>query len=322
MHTKAPLLKTQNKLKHAIYAGSFDPWTFGHQYVLDAALKVFDVVHIVSAIHPSKKSALKPDLRARVIAYEIDPFMNWWNKSLPFLISDKIIVTCQEGLIADYAEKEGIQNLIRGLRSTTDFESEFNLYFSNQAINPDLKTWAVMCPPELLHCSSTYVRTVVGKHNVKFVGTSFLSQSFMLGWSFVIGQIFDLICLCSKARFHKNLNNLKFEDFRESMQITFTNLYLKQTKISRSVHLKTEKLFFSYLKSTGEELKKKVLLFKEYPEKETNELWAIFAACLEENKMLPQEFENAAQYILDCSKKLGKTEEELFSLKSVVELLS
>lgn len=226
--------------KTAIYAGSFDPWTAGHQFVLDSALKIFDCIHIVTAVNPAKKSLLNPTERAQIIAHSIDPETNWWTQKPPFYLqSEKIIISADEGLIATYAEEHKIQYLIRGLRSTTDFEAEFNLYFSNHAINSLLQTWAVMCPPKLLHCSATYVKTVVGKQNVKFVGTHFAAQSLMLGWERVIGQIFDLIA-------KKYDSDMIISDVAAShLQILFTEFFHKYKKIPADVIQKISKSFES-----------------------------------------------------------------------------
>lgn len=243
--------------KTAIYAGSFDPWTAGHQFVLDSALKIFDCIHIVTAVNPAKKSLLNPTERAQIIAHSIDPEINWWAQKPPFHLQlDKIIISADEGLIATYAEEHRIQYLIRGLRSTTDFEAEFNLYFSNHAIHSSLQTWAIMCPPKLLHCSATYVKTVVGKKNVKFVGTHFTAQSLMLGWERVIGQIFDLIA--KKYDFNAGISDAA----ASHLQILFTEFFLRNKKIPSGTIQKISKSFDS--------TKKKELEF----------LWELLSHCI------------------------------------------
>lgn len=224
--------------KTAIYAGSFDPWTAGHQFVLDSALKIFDCIHIVTAVNPAKKSLLNPTERAQIIAHSIDPETNWWAQKPPFYLqSEKIIISADEGLIATYAEEHKIQYLIRGLRSTTDFEAEFNLYFSNHAINSLLQTWAVMCPPKLLHCSATYVKTVVGKQNVKFVGTHFAAQSLMLGWVHIINDARDQIFKRIKdilALDESNRQQIKFNE----ISVNLDHVEWKDSKTRNSIILK------------------------------------------------------------------------------------
>jgi pantetheine-phosphate adenylyltransferase len=304
-------------LKQALYAGSFDPWTFGHQFVLDSALEVFDSIHVVSAINPSKQSLFKPEIRARIIAHSIDPFCDWWSQDPPFKMSKGVVVTSQDGLIADYARDNQIKHLIRGLRSTTDFESEFNLYFSNQAINSDLQTWAIMCPPKLLHCSSTYVKTVVGRPHVKFVGTNFISQSLMLGWARIIGQLFDLIEVCSKHRFDIDSFNLNGNDLSECLQVLFSTLFKKSFQISHSSIAKSAKILDQFLKNKGNELRETVIEKHEFSESHTNQLWAILAFCLEQDKVLTRGEGNGVSYLLSVAKNLGKTSIKIFNEKDV-----
>ena len=70
--------------KTAIYAGSFDPWSFGHQFVLESALQIFDTVHVLVAINPAKKETLDPLTRTQIIANSINPFQDWLEKNQPF----------------------------------------------------------------------------------------------------------------------------------------------------------------------------------------------------------------------------------------------
>lgn len=179
--------------KEAIYAGSFDPWSFGHAFVLESSIEIFDTVHICVAVNRAKQGVLSAPRRSYLIARSLAPFMCFGEDQSSFRIGDKVTVTYTHGLVSDFAKKKDIHILLRGLRSTSDFEAEFNLYFSNYAISQDIKTWTVMCPPELLHCSSTYVRTVVGQPSVSFVGTGFLSQCMVLEKSTLLGEIFDLL---------------------------------------------------------------------------------------------------------------------------------
>ncbi len=308
----------ENNMKSSVYAGSFDPWTYGHQFVLDSALEVFDCVHVVSAINPAKQSLLKPEVRARVIAHSIDPFSDWWALDPPFHIGDRVIVTSQEGLVADYAKENAIEHLIRGLRSTSDFEAEFNLYFSNQAINPKIQTWAIMCPPRLLHCSSTYVKTVVGKPHVKSVGSKFVAQALMLNWVRVLGQIFDLIEVCSIHRFDIDNSNLNESDLSECLQLLFSALVHRIVRISRSVMVKTSKLLDAFLKQNGNRLREEIKDKKHYPKNEVNQLWGILSYCIEQDAIFPSDVDSGVAYILSLAKNLGKTSVKLFNEEEVI----
>ena len=245
-----------SSIKTALYAGSFDPWTHGHKFILDSGLEIFDSIHIVTALNPSKQSILKPETRARVIAHSIDPFHDWWAEDPPFQVNEKVVVSFHEGLVADYAAKHNIVHLLRGLRSTTDFEAEFNLYFSNQAIDSRLQTWAIMCPPRLLHCSSTYVKTVVGKPQVRFVGTTFTSQSLMIGFARIIGQLFDLIEAASKHRFDIDPLNLSPKELSEALQLLFSKLWQLKLKVPRNMLSQTHTALDRFLSKNKKEYSK------------------------------------------------------------------
>lgn len=184
----------------AVYAGSFDPWSFGHAFVFESALEIFKSIHICVAVNPAKQGILEPIDRSFLIAKSIAP-CHWFARGQQsYRVNDRLVVHATYGLVSDYARSNNINTMIRGLRSTSDFEAEFNLYFSNYAIFPALKTWTVMCPPELLHCSSTYVRTVVGQPTVPFVGTGFLSQCMLLGQPPLLGEYFDLLSFLLQDR--------------------------------------------------------------------------------------------------------------------------
>lgn len=186
-------------MQNAIYAGSFDPWTFGHWFVLRSAMNVFDHVTILISKNPSKRDSVSISDRIALIESFLDPTkelgllgfsiaslknqrnLNPWNCS----------VEVNETLVVNWAKEKNIKHLIRGLRSTSDFESEFNLYFSNLALCPSIETWTVLCPPELLHCSSTFVKTVTSNGFHSHVGTSFTIQSYLNRVPRSIGILLD-----------------------------------------------------------------------------------------------------------------------------------
>lgn len=235
-------------MKIGLYAGSFDPWSIGHQYVLDSALVVFDAIHVVVAVHPSKQSRLDANTRARLVAHAVDPWIDWWNQKSPFTPKKEIVVNTHEGLVADYAKAHNITHLIRGLRSTSDFEAEFNLYFANQAIHSSLQTWAIMCPPRLLHCSSTYIRAVTGNPNVRFVGTSFVAQAVMLDHPRLIGWLYDLFYTAELKEMSKTNQDIK--KFTEKIQFEFSTLLQKKITIDPNLLKRIYQKLKLYIKET------------------------------------------------------------------------
>lgn len=260
----------------AIYAGSFDPWSIGHEAVLKAALDIFAEIHILVAVNPSKAGLLEPTTRARIIASALDPSSDWWCVYPPFHIQPNIIITTTPGLVVEYAGRHGVRNLVRGLRSTTDFESEFNLYFSNKTIDPKVQTWAVLCPPELLHCSSTYVRSVVGNPLARKVGTTFVAQCAMLQQPIGLGRLLDFIALASTHRFEHEQADLDVNDLRAAIQGLFTTLIGSKDKVE-TWKANEESLELNKFMSRSQSQMKSALQLHEYPKEVVDSAWLLLA---------------------------------------------
>lgn len=108
----------------AIYAGSFDPFTFGHISILEEATKLFDRVIIAIAINSEKKRRIDAEIMLNAIKKSV----------LELYGNDKIKVIIFKGLIADLAEKENTTHLIRGIRNGMDYEYEENLAKINETL--------------------------------------------------------------------------------------------------------------------------------------------------------------------------------------------
>jgi len=307
-------------MKNAVYAGSFDPWSFGHQYVLDAGLAVFDCVHVLAAINPAKQGSLSPETRARLIAHSIDPFEDWSLQAPPFRIGRQVVVSFTSGLVVDYARDAGIDHLLRGLRSTSDFEAEFNLYFSNRAILPRIQTWAIMCPPELLHCSSTYVRTVVGRPGVDFVGASFLAQCHMLGRPPFLGEVFDLVQACSLERFEREPADLERRDLNAGLQGFFTRIMAEPGLLSQLDSSAASFSLREYLRAGGAQLRARVAL-QEYPADGVAMLWALLVKALSGPLADARTHWNVLGELERHAGQLGKTALPLLSRKGIEDAL-
>jgi pantetheine-phosphate adenylyltransferase len=307
-------------VKTAVYAGSFDPWSFGHQYVLEAGLGVFQEVHVLAAVNPSKQGTLTPDMRARLIAHAIDPFEDWSKAKPPFRVGSGVVVTSTTGLVVDYAREQGALHLLRGLRSTSDFEAEFNLYFSNRAIHADVQTWAIMCPPDLLHCSSTYVRTVVGRPGVTFVGTSFLAQCAMLGKPASIGEVFDLVQACSRERFLHEPADLGPSDLYTGLQAFFTRL-IADAPLLASLDEASARHRLRALLSAKRDVLRTRLARRDYPAEDVADLWASLVASLCRPGADAREVWNVLGAVDAHAGNLGRTQIPLVPRRAVEERL-
>ncbi len=135
-------------MKQAIFPGSFDPFTAGHMDVLRSALKLFDNVTVAVGYNSSKKGFFDADTRIEIIKKATEGM--------------KGVSVCKyEGLTVDLCKRMGISYMIRGLRTTTDFEMESVVAQANQKLAPDILTVFIPASGEYSFISSTVVRDVL-----------------------------------------------------------------------------------------------------------------------------------------------------------------
>ena len=142
----------------AVYPGTFDPITLGHQDMVRRALRLFDRVIVAVAIAHHKKTLFSFDERLAMVNETIRP---WPGASAePF-----------EGLTTQFVTAHGGSVMVRGLRAVTDFDYEFQLAGMNRDLAPEVET--VFLAPETNHqfISSTLVREIamLGGDASKFV---------------------------------------------------------------------------------------------------------------------------------------------------------
>ncbi|MFB1015727.1 MAG: pantetheine-phosphate adenylyltransferase [Alteromonadaceae bacterium] len=131
----------------AIYPGTFDPVTNGHTDLIERASRLFNQVIVGIAASPSKKPLF--DLAHRV------KMLEKVTQHLP-----NVTVIGFSGLLVDFAEENGAQVLIRGLRAVSDFEYEFQLANMNRRLSPDLESVFLTPAEENSFISSTLVKEV------------------------------------------------------------------------------------------------------------------------------------------------------------------
>ena len=115
-------------MKKAIYPGTFDPFTKGHDDILQRALRVFDEVTVLVAVAPTKKSLFTQDERVEMIARHIEG-------------KEGLKVDKWDGLVVQYAKEKEINAIIRGLRPTGDFEMEFQMASMNNHLYNEIDTF-------------------------------------------------------------------------------------------------------------------------------------------------------------------------------------
>jgi pantetheine-phosphate adenylyltransferase len=135
----------------AIYAGSFDPITQGHQDLIQRSLEFVDRLVVAVATNVAKQALFTVDERVRFIraAVENDP---------------RVDVRQFQGLLVDFAREVGARLLIRGLRAVSDFEYEYQMALMNRHLAPKLETVFMVPSLDTTYISASMVREVARFH--------------------------------------------------------------------------------------------------------------------------------------------------------------
>lgn len=142
------------KLRKAVYAGSFDPLTNGHVWVIERAVTLFDELTIAIGVNPDKNYFLTAEQREENIQSLID------EKAWADCKVDVKIIKNQ--FLAKFAESISASCLIRGIRSEADFSYEYAMAQANKALAPKIESIYLMPPPHLAQVSSSLVKSMVG----------------------------------------------------------------------------------------------------------------------------------------------------------------
>ncbi len=135
----------------AVYAGSFDPPTKGHLWMMRQGAMLFDELVIALAVNPDKPSYLTMDQRRELLEELL--------KELPGNVRLAVV---DHGFLVDFAQKAKASFLLRGLRNTTDFEYEKTIARMNARMEEGIQSVFLMAPSEFEQVSSSIVRSFVG----------------------------------------------------------------------------------------------------------------------------------------------------------------
>lgn len=140
----------------AIYAGSFDPLTRGHEDLIRRSLEFVDGLVVAIANNSSKTPLFTLDERMALIRSAVGD-------------DKKIQIKTFNGLLVDFAKEVGASLIIRGLRAVSDFEYEFQMALMNRHMSPGLETVFMVPSVETTYISSSVVREVA-QHGGKLEG--------------------------------------------------------------------------------------------------------------------------------------------------------
>ncbi len=132
----------------AVFPGSFDPFTIGHESIVKRAMPMFDKIIIMVGYNANKKSFFSLEKRVK------------WIKQV-FQNEKKIEVTVHEGLTVDFCRAAGAKYILRGLRTSSDFEYERAIAQVNKKLHPEIETIFLLTLPEHTPINATIIRDIV-----------------------------------------------------------------------------------------------------------------------------------------------------------------
>ena len=156
---------TLAKFMTAVYPGTFDPMTLGHEDLMRRASNLFDKLIVAVAAGHHKRTMFNVDERLEIAREIAKPYGNI--QVVPF-----------RGLLRDFVVDNGGNVVVRGLRAVSDFEYEFQMAGMNRQLMPEVETLFLTPSDQYQFVSSTFVREIasLGGDVSKFVAPSVLAR--------------------------------------------------------------------------------------------------------------------------------------------------
>ena len=132
-------------MSKAVFPGSFDPPTLGHLNIIERASSLFTEIDVVVAVNPEKKYLFTPEERVEMLRELTKNYSN-------------VKIHTWNSLIVDYAEKNGADVLLRGIRNATDFAYEFDLSLINHSLNNKVDTIFIPCEQKYVTIKSSSIK--------------------------------------------------------------------------------------------------------------------------------------------------------------------
>ncbi|HWP18135.1 MAG TPA: pantetheine-phosphate adenylyltransferase [Burkholderiaceae bacterium] len=156
---------TQSRRITAVYPGTFDPMTLGHEDLMRRASALFDRLIVAVAAGHHKRTMFTLDERLDIAREEARPYPN-------------VEVMAFRGLLRDFVTDQGGRVVVRGLRAVSDFEYEFQMAGMNRQLMPEVETVFLTPSDQYQFVSGTFVREIamLGGDVSKFVAPSVLRR--------------------------------------------------------------------------------------------------------------------------------------------------
>ena len=137
--------------KTAVFPGSFDPFTIGHEDIVLRALDLFDKIIVSIGVHSMKQPLMKIESRVQMISKVFESY-------------DQVLVDSFEGLTVDYCKRVNATHMLRGIRTAADFEYERAIAQINKKMLPTVESVFLLTSPEHTPVNSTIIREIIRNH--------------------------------------------------------------------------------------------------------------------------------------------------------------
>lgn len=134
-------------MQTVVYPGSFDPCTNGHLDIIARAAKMADKVIVAVLINSSKTPLFTAEERVALLKTAVADF-------------DNVEVRSFSGLLVDFMKEVGATVIIKGIRAVSDFEYEFQMALTNNALHPDIETLFIPSNKDYMFLSSSIVKEI------------------------------------------------------------------------------------------------------------------------------------------------------------------
>jgi len=135
-------------MRRAVFPGSFDPITLGHENIIRRALSMFDEIIVAVGVNSDKKTKFPLDQRMEMLRIVF--------KDVP-----QVRIESYKGLTVDFCAEIDASWMLRGVRNVSDFEYERTIAQMTKRLNPSLETVILFTDPEYAPISSSVVRDIL-----------------------------------------------------------------------------------------------------------------------------------------------------------------
>jgi len=137
-------------MRRAVYAGSFDPLTNGHLWMVKQGLKLFDELIVAIGINPDKRYTFSLEERLELLHECLDS------------PSHLVIDSFENQFLVHYAAAKRARFILRGIRTPNDYDYERGMRYINEDLKPEITSVFLMPPREIAEVSSSFVKGLIG----------------------------------------------------------------------------------------------------------------------------------------------------------------